>query len=110
MEHGNHDTSHHIIPSQVYFKTFAALIILTLLTVLLSPTVMGEAVHFGKLNIVLAMAVASTKATLVVLFFMGLKYDGKMNRLIFGSGIFFLVVLYGFSIFDILTRFDQSPK
>lgn len=105
-----HNSSHHVIPSEVYFKTFGALIVLTLVTVLSSPTVMGEAVHFGALNMVVAMLIATTKASLVVLFFMGLKYDGKMNKLIFGSGIFFLVVLYAFSVIDILTRINQTPQ
>jgi cytochrome c oxidase subunit 4 len=57
-----------------------------------------------------AFGIASVKAALVLGYFMHLKYDNLMNRVIIGSGVFFLLVLWCFSILDISTRlFQQSP-
>lgn len=99
MSSGNsHDTAHHIIPMQTYFKVFAGLILLTLITVLAAQ------VDFGAWNAVVAFGIATIKATLVLGYFMHLKYDDMMNRVIFISGVFFLIVLWFFSILDEVTR------
>jgi cytochrome c oxidase subunit 4 len=97
-QHTSHDTAHHIIPLPVYFKVFATLICLTIITV-------GAAqIDFGTFNTVIAFAIATVKAVLVAGFFMHLKYDDKMNRVIILSGVFFLIVLYFFCIMDESTR------
>jgi cytochrome c oxidase subunit 4 len=56
------------------------------------------------MNTVIAMLVATIKASFVLAFFMHLKYDNLMNRVIFGSGFFFLMLLIAFSAADIFTR------
>ena len=61
-------------------------------------------IDFGPWNTVIAMFVATVKASFVLLYFMHLKYDNAMNRVIFGSGFFFLLILFSFSIIDIITR------
>jgi cytochrome c oxidase subunit 4 len=67
-------------------------------------TVAVAQVNFGAWNTVIAMLIASIKAGFVLAFFMHLKYDNKIYRVLFGSAIFFLIVLYFFSILDIVTR------
>lgn len=100
--HGNDE--HHIIPFGTYFKIFAMLIVLTGLTVLASRF------DFGTFNTIVAFGIASVKATLVLGYFMHLKYDNMMNRAIIGAGAFFLVVLWFFSVLDIATRvLPESP-
>ena len=94
--HGNNE--HHIIPLNVYYKVISLLLFLTVVTVA------AARVDFGKWNTVIAMLIASIKAGFVLAFFMHLKYDNKIYRVLFGSAIFFLVVLYFFSILDIVTR------
>jgi cytochrome c oxidase subunit 4 len=59
------------------------------------------------MNVVIALAIATVKAVLVVGIFMGLKYDSKLNLVIFVSSFFFLMVLFFFSYVDIITRIFQ---
>lgn len=76
-EHGHTEASpHHEIP---YMKVFAALVVLTIITV-------AVALHRFEVeivNVLLALAVASVKGSLVALYFMHLKYEGKLIYLIF---------------------------
>jgi cytochrome c oxidase subunit 4 len=96
-----HDTEHFMIPFATYIKVFSALIILTIITVTASRF------DFGAWNAVVAFLIATVKATLVLGFFMHLKYDNMMNRVIIGSGVFFLIVLYFFIEIDEITRIIQ---
>lgn len=96
--HGHHV----IVPIKTYFNILLWLLALTVLTVVVAPPVTG--VDFGFLNAFIAFAIATAKATLVLAIFMGLKYDDKVNLVIILSGVFFLVVLFAFSIVDIYSR------
>ena len=90
----------------ISFKTYLnVLIILLILTVV---TVGVAQVDFGSLNAFFAMFVATVKAGLVLMYFMHLKYDEKIYWLIFGSAVFFVILLYLFSKFDIITRVIQN--
>lgn len=104
MAHGSHDSAHHIIPQPTYYKVFGALIVLTIITVAASR------VDFGTFNMIVAFTIATVKAVLVASIFMHLKYDDRMNRLILGSALFFLVVLYFFCILDEVTRIVQTSS
>ncbi|HEX4926277.1 MAG TPA: cytochrome C oxidase subunit IV family protein [Bdellovibrionales bacterium] len=97
-------SDHHIVSSQTYMKILVTLLILTVITVAASR------VDFGFMNTVVAMLIATVKATFVLAVFMHLKYDNLINRAIFGTGIFFLLVLFVFSITDIFTRYSQTPQ
>ena len=92
------DHGHHIIPIPVYAGVLGILILGTIITVGVAQ------IDFGAWNTVIAMFVATIKASFVLLYFMHLKYDNAMNRVIFGSGFFFLLILFAFSIIDIITR------
>ncbi len=105
MGHGSGQQAsheHHIIPFATYLKVFVALLVLTVITVA------AARVDFGALNAVVAFAIASVKAGLVLAIFMHLKYDDKLNRVIIGSSVFFLVILWIFCILDIFTRVSHS--
>lgn len=96
---GNH---HHIIPFSVYMKVISILLVLTFVTVAVAQ------VDFGSMNTVIAMLIASIKAGLVLAFFMHLKYDDRLYLVFFGSGIFFLIILYLFTWLDLYTRIAQD--
>lgn len=98
--HENH--SHHIIPFKVYVMTAAALFVLTF------ATVGFHQLHLGAMAAPVAFLIASVKAALVMLFFMGLKYDNMINRVIFGTAFFFLALLFAISALDIWTRIVEK--
>lgn len=101
MANNHHDSEHHIIPLALYIRIFLTLIGLTVVTVL------AARFDFGAMNAVVAFAIATVKAGLVLAFFMHLKYDNMMNRVIIFSGLFFVVVLYFFCVLDEATRIVQ---
>lgn len=98
----SHESSHHILPINTGLKILGALLVLTVVTVGVATPVTG--VDFGILNTFVAMAIATGKATLVLLYFMGLKNDDKLYLALFLSGVFFLLLLWAFCIVDIYTR------
>jgi cytochrome c oxidase subunit 4 len=92
--------THHILPLSVYLKIGVGLIILTGLTVWIAS------LDFGPYNLLIAMVIAATKASLVALFFMHLKYDNKLYSVVFIIGVFCLAVFIIITMFDTLRRDD----
>ena len=92
----------HITPFAGYLKVFLILLVLTAITVLAAQF------DFGVLNTIIAMLIATVKATLVLAFFMHLKYDGKLFPAIFATSVFFLLVFYLITEIDMVTRVAQS--
>ena len=90
--------SGHVSPKSRYVAIFATLMVLTAITVAVSF------VNLGALNFPVAMAIAITKATLVVLFFMHVIYSSRLTKLIIGTGFFFLLVLFTLTLTDYLSR------
>jgi len=88
----------HIVPRKVYIAVWATLLAMTLLTTLVAF------VDLGRFNTVVALAIATFKATLVVLFFMGARYTPRLTKVVIICGIFFLALLLSFSIVDYLSR------
>jgi len=95
---------HHILPLRLYFTVAGALMVLTALTVYVAQF------HFGPYNLVVAMLVAATKASLVALFFMHLKYDNKVYLVSFITAIVLLAVFIVLTMFDTMTRGDVDPE
>lgn len=95
-------SKNHIIPFELYIKVLSALLVLTVITVAVAQ------VDFGALNAVIAMGIATVKAALVLLYFMHLKYDDKTYLVIFLTGVFFLVVIFLFCEFDLITRIPEE--
>ena len=90
----------HIVPKSLLLKVFGALILLTIITV-------GAAyVPLGPLTVPVAIGIAVTKASLVVLFFMHLKYDNPVNALTFTIGTIFVVVFITITLLDTAFRGD----
>jgi cytochrome c oxidase subunit 4 len=102
---GNHNqssthTEHHIMPFATYMKVAGALFILTFLTVGFHS--LRE--YLGAVAPLIAFAIAAVKAFLVMAWFMHLKYENIMNRVIFATGFIFLALLFLISIIDIYSR------
>lgn len=95
----SHD--HHLMSLKTHWVVFGTLIVLTIITVLAAQIDLGVTINF-----ILAMLIASVKACVVAGYFMHLKYDGLMNRVIFISSFIFLVIFIIFPVIDILTRID----
>ena len=89
-----------------YLKTLIALLILT------GITVGASYIHFGSgaANVVVALTIATIKATLVALFFMHLLHDKKVNALIAAAGFIFLGLFLMFTLLDFDSRQDYQPR
>ncbi len=88
----------HISPTSTYLKVFFALIVLTALTVWVAFY------DFGAPNNVFALGIALIKATIVVLFFMHVKWGTGLTKLVVASGVVWLLILFAFTLSDYLTR------
>lgn len=100
-QHSDH--GHHIVPLRVYFLTLLGLLILTV------ATVGASYFDFGKANIAVSLGIATAKASLVLLFFMGLKYDNNLNRGVIISSFVALGLLIFFAAADSWTRIKPEP-
>jgi cytochrome c oxidase subunit 4 len=99
QHHGKHDGhEHHVTPPGVYIAIFLTLLMFTALTVGASY------VEMGVWNPVVALAIGVIKATLVVLFFMGVKYSSKLTMLTVGAGIFTFLTLISMTLADYISR------
>lgn len=92
--------SEHIVMPRVYYTVFAALIVLTLLTVGLSFVSFGPPIW----HTLVGLAIATGKALLVVLFFMHVLYGSRLTWVVVLSTVFWLGVLMVFTLSDYLTR------
>ena len=91
-------SSSHIVPTRVYYTVFAILMLCTYLTVQIAFF------DLGPLNVVAALAIAVFKATLVVLFFMHVKYSTKLTWAVVLGSVFWLGILLALTMSDYLTR------
>ena len=87
-----------------YVLTLSALLFLTVVTVGASY------IDFGQGNIVIALVIATMKATLVALFFMHLAHDRPINGLIAVAGFIFLGLFLMFDLIDVNSRHDAIPQ
>ena len=90
--------SGHISPKSTYITIFGALMVCTALTVF------AAFINLGNLNFPVALTIAVFKATLVILFFMHVKYGSKLTKLIVGTAFFFLAILLTLTLSDYLSR------
>jgi cytochrome c oxidase subunit IV len=95
--------SGHVSPKSLYYSIFGALMVLTVVTV-------GAAfVELGPLNFPVAIGIATFKATLVVLFFMHVKYSSHLTKLVVATSLFFLFILLAETMMDFATRSMNAP-
>src|SRR5436309_10224008 len=90
--------SAHVAPMSMYYGVFLALLAGTGLTVAVAF------VDLGAMNNVLMLGIAMTKALLVILFFMHVRWSTRLTWLVVASGFFWLLILFGITMTDYLTR------
>ena len=88
----------HSDPLKIYLAVWAALLILTVTTVLV-----GE-IELGEWNIIVAITIAVIKAMLVVLFFMHVKGSSNLTKLFVVAGFFWMAILFALIAGDYMTR------
>jgi cytochrome c oxidase subunit 4 len=92
-----HD-QHYVVPTRIYYVIFVTLIVLTAVTV-------GVAyIDLGAMNAVVALAIACFKATIVVLYFMHVKYSTRLIKLTVIAGLYWMGILFALTFSDYLTR------
>ena len=88
----------HVAPKSMYYAVFGALIVGTILTV-------GAAkVDMGPLNNIVMLTVACTKALLVVLFFMHVRWSSRLTWVVASSGFVWLLIMFGLTMADYMSR------
>ncbi|MBK9031129.1 MAG: cytochrome C oxidase subunit IV family protein [Myxococcales bacterium] len=98
-DHAHHDDHEHglshVAPVRVLLGTWGILMVLTVITVGATKIDLG-----ASYNLALAMAIAAVKATLVLLFFMHLRYDKLFHSVMVAGGILAAALFVGFALMD----------
>ena len=96
--------SEHIVQPRIYIAIFLALMVGTALTLF------AAFYDFpGPLNAVVALTIAVVKATLVVLYFMHVRYSGRLVWLVIVAALLWLVIMFAITFSDYWTRAWQPP-
>ena len=90
--------SSHIVSPRTYYLIFLTLMVCTAITVAVAY------LDLGPLNVVVSMTIAVLKATLVVLFFMHVKYGTRLTWAVVAGSVFWLGILLVLTLGDYLTR------
>ena len=99
MSHASDASSeHHSIGLPTYLAVFGALMVLTFITVWVAFQ------DYGYLNNVIALGIATIKATLVVLFFMHVLHSSPLTKIVMLVAVLFFLLLVSFVYADVLTR------
>jgi cytochrome c oxidase subunit 4 len=99
--------SEHVVSPRIYLAVFAALLVLTFVTTEASRFDLGQPDVLGfhvPLNVIVALAIAALKASLVVLFFMHVKYGERLVQLVIAAAIVWLFILILITISDYGSR------
>lgn len=109
----SHDTeiveTHHIIEPYVYYRVFGLLVLLFIATVGVAFFDLSKIMNWPPANIVVALIIAVAKATVIVLYFMHVKYSSRLTQAFAVSAIVWLSLLFIFSFGDYFTR-DLIPQ
>jgi len=90
--------SHHIVSPAQYAMVFATLLACTALTVFAAD------INLGVFNPIIALAIASFKGVIVILFFMHVKYQSRLIKVTVGTGFFMFLVLVTMTLSDYISR------
>jgi cytochrome c oxidase subunit 4 len=90
--------SGHIAPKRLYYLVFAALMVGSILTVIVAKF------DLGALNNIVMLSIACTKALLVVLFFMHVRWGSQLTWVIAGSGFVWLLLMFVLTLSDYMSR------
>src|SRR5512136_3495541 len=94
VQAGAHPTVGHVVPFRVLATVWGTLLVLTVLTVAVAG------VDLGRLNLEIALAIATVKASLVLLFFMHMRYDRPMNAIVFIAALLFVMLFVSLALLD----------
>ncbi len=84
----------HIVPVRILLVAWSVLVVLTV------ATIAAVYVDLGRMNLWLAMVIATVKASLVALYFMHLRYDRPFNAVVFVSALIFVMLFVGVTLMD----------
>jgi cytochrome c oxidase subunit 4 len=90
--------SGHIAHPKLYYMVFLALIVGTVLTYL------AALLDFGFLNNIVMLTIACSKALLVILFFMGVRWSSRLTWVVAASGFFWLLIMFTITMSDYMSR------
>jgi len=96
--------SEHVVSPKIYIAIFITLMVCTFLTVYAATIDLNQ--HFRGLNIIVALGIATFKATLVVLFFMHARYSPKRTQLVIIASVFWLAIMLFMTMSDYVTRLN----
>jgi len=88
----------HIVSPKIYYGIFIALTVLTVVTW------SAAKIDLGRMNAVVALTIAVIKATLVVLYFMHVRYSSRLTWVFVGAGFFWLAIMVALTLSDYMTR------
>ena len=92
------EDQNHIVPYRTFVLVWFVLLVLTGVTVAVAQ------IHLGALNVWVALSIATLKATLVVAFFMHMKYETPLFKLALLSALAILAIFIGMTFLDVLYR------
>ena len=101
-EQEHHEGEHHIVSIPLYLVVFGVLMVGTILTVLVAFVDLDHV--FPGANTLVALAIAFTKMTFVVLIFMHVRWSSRLIWLTAIAGFFWLAIMFAFTMQDYLTR------
>ena len=99
----------HVIPPRTYLRVFAALIILTVVTVGIDIVTKAAGANLGTWQTFLALLIATVKAGLVILFFMHVLYSSRLTWVVALSSLLWLGILLTYTLTDYLSRSSAQP-
>jgi cytochrome c oxidase subunit 4 len=90
--------THVITPVSTLFIVFGTLFVLTILTVVTARMDLGAA------NTPIALGIAVLKASLVIIYFMAVRYNTPLTKVVVVAGFFWLLIMFGLTMGDYLSR------
>ena len=88
----------HVAPKSLYYLVFLALLVGTFLTVLVAKY------DLGPFNNIVMLTIACTKALLVILFFMHVRWSTRLTWVVAGAGFFWLLIMFSLTMSDYMSR------
>lgn len=101
--HHSEEGGHHVLPVRTYATIVSLLFVFTVITVL------AAFVELGPLNTPVALAIAIFKATLVVLFFMHVRYNTPLMWIFAAAGFFWMIIMFALTMQDYVSRDWETP-
>lgn len=96
--------AHHIVSAKTYMVVFSSLLFLTIATVVVAYINLG-----GLLNLVAALGIATVKGTIVTLYFMHVRYSGRLIQIVIVTALLFLALMLFGTLMDVWTRNNVTP-